>query len=373
MSCPADALEAVRHPAPYPFYGRLAATCPFSFDERLGCWVASSADTAMAVLESGLCQVRPVDSPVPPAILDSPAADIFRRLVRMTDDGRHGPMKAAIAGALGSVSPEQADATSGACAAALAQAIRGPDDVSAFAFALPLRVMASLLGFPESDLPRIVGLTAAFVKGLSPLATAEQAHACGQAARPLLDMMRSRLEEIAADSPRDLLGALAEAAHRLGCGDPDAVAANAVGLMMQSQEATAGWIGTTLAALSSRWPSIPRETISAALLHGLRTDPPIQNTRRYVARDSVIAGKAVKRGDMILVVLAAGSDGAGRRREAEDPGLAFGHGRHRCPGPQLAATIAKAGIEALATRRVPLPASVLSRAYRPSPNARIPL
>src|SRR5712671_6524009 len=53
--------------------------------QTLGLWVASSAEAVTAVLTSDLCRVRAPAEPVPRALLGSPAADIFRQLVRMND------------------------------------------------------------------------------------------------------------------------------------------------------------------------------------------------------------------------------------------------------------------------------------------------
>ncbi|MFL6199116.1 MAG: hypothetical protein ACJ76J_08070 [Thermoanaerobaculia bacterium] len=45
----------------------------------------------------------------------------------------------------------------------------------------------------------------------------------------------------------------------------------------------------------------------------LRYDPPVQNTRRFVVEDGVVAGRALKEGDAVLVLLAAANrDPAGK-------------------------------------------------------------
>jgi cytochrome P450 len=92
----------------------------------------------------------------------------------------------------------------------------------------------------------------------------------------------------------------------------------------------------------------------------LRDDPPIQNTRRFVVRDGLVAGQPMKEGDAILVLLATAD-------------RAFGTGPHACPGETLAVTIAEAGIEALLQAGLDLERLASSVTYRPSANARIPL
>src|ERR1700704_2197965 len=96
MKFPADPIAAVTHPDPYPYYADLLARKPIYRDEALGLWIASSAAAVGAVLGSDRCRVRPPAEPVPNALLGSPAADIFRHLVRMNDGPGHCPVKRAV-------------------------------------------------------------------------------------------------------------------------------------------------------------------------------------------------------------------------------------------------------------------------------------
>ena len=86
---PRDPIAAVTHPDPYPYYSALVAEEPLYRDGALGLWVAASAAAVTAVLASDLCQVRPLAEPVPRALLESPAGEIFRSLVRMNDGPAH--------------------------------------------------------------------------------------------------------------------------------------------------------------------------------------------------------------------------------------------------------------------------------------------
>lgn len=79
---PSDPIAAVTHANPYPYYEDLVARTPLVYNDALGLWVAAGAEAVTAVLTSGLCRVRPPAEPVPRALLGSPAAEIFGRLVR---------------------------------------------------------------------------------------------------------------------------------------------------------------------------------------------------------------------------------------------------------------------------------------------------
>jgi cytochrome P450 len=123
-----------------------------------------------------------------------------------------------------------------------------------------------------------------------------------------------------------------------------------------------------------------RARLPALLAEVLRHDPPVQNTRRFVAEDAVVAGVAMKAGDAILVVVAAAN-----RDPAVNPDPArsditratprmftFGTGPHACPGTALATTIAAAGVDALIAS-VSFDRLAEGVTYRPSANVRIPL
>lgn len=142
--------------------------------------------------------------------------------------------------------------------------------------------------------------------------------------------------------------------------DDSAIAANGIGLLFQSHDATAGLTGNTLVALATNREA--REQVSAdtsllgeAILETLRYDPPVQNTRRFVARDGVVAGEPMAAGDAILVVLAAANRDPVANPNPDQFDLlrkdrrifTFGAGVHACPGERLATTIAQAGVEQL--------------------------
>src|SRR5207245_9192578 len=112
----------------------------------------------------------------------------------------------------------------------------------------------------------------------------------------------------------------------------------------------------------------------------LRLDPPVQNTRRYLAADTEIAGQQMKAGDAILLLLAAANrDPVANPRPAlcdlRRPGrtnFSFGRGLHTCPGATIAAGIAAAGLKKLLASEVAYGQLVDTLHYRPSVNARIP-
>jgi cytochrome P450 len=163
--------------------------------------------------------------------------------------------------------------------------------------------------------------------------------------------------------------------------DADAVVANALGFLSQSYDATAGLIGNTLVALARRPELREPDLVPRLVMEVARHDAPVQNTRRFVAADAVVAGQAMKAGDAVLVVLAAANrdpaanaDPARFELDRRAPRtFTFGLGPHACPGAMMATTIAAAGVTALLAAGVPLDRFAEGVRYRPSVNARIPV
>jgi cytochrome P450 len=352
---PDDPIAAVTHRDPYPYYARLVAERPIYRDESLGLWVASSAGAVAAVLASDLCRVRPPAEPVPTKLQGTPAGDLFGRLVRQNDGDRHAPMKQAVSAALGAICGRKAAAAS----RAWASEIPLKEDLQDFAFRLPVYVVASLLGVPRDLLEPAARWTGEMAAGFAPSATPEQVERGSRAAAEL----RRLIEGI---SDGGLFSDLSRQARRAGCEDAETIAANAAGFLLQAYEATAGLIGNTLLALA-RNPDLRKVGLDLVIEEVLRRDPPVQNTRRFVAQAGTVAGREMREGDAVLVVLAAAN------HDSEAPLFSFGAGRHACPGQALATAIARAGVEqALAAGVDPAPLAE-GVSYRPSANVRIPL
>jgi cytochrome P450 len=388
ITFPTDPIVAVTHPDPYAYYADQVAHHPIYRDETLGLWVASSANAVSAVLTSAICRVRPLSEPIPTALLGSPAADIFGHLVRMNDGEHHDPIKQAAHASMQSIE---------ACSAELGRKwarflLDGSGSLAAsrrlqdFAFHLPVYVMASLLGVPQEELHHTALWVSDFVRCLAPASTSSQVEQGKVASRHLLGLFRSLLSTHQAGQSNSLLVGLAREAKRAGCEERDAIVANGIGFLSQAYEATAGLIGNTVVALASH--RNVREQVAAdpgllrlVIEEVLRYDPPVQNTRRFLAQNGCVAGQAMQEGDSILVVLAAASRDPLANPHPErfdirrkDRALfTFGAGSHICPGETLAAIIAWAGLERLMASGVDLERLASTIIYRSSMNVRMAL
>jgi cytochrome P450 len=386
---PSNPIAATIHADPYPYYARLAREMPLYHDDALGLWVVSSAEAVTAVLTNPSCRVRPPGEQVPKVLLGSAAGDVFRRLMRMNDGDRHVPLKHAASETMASVDPSRAEREGRRWARVLAMplaATQKPGLLTRFQFDLPVHVMGTLIGLPDDALARLARLVGEFVRCLAPGSRPEEVESGKVAAAELLVLFRAVVADDRVGASNTLLATFARQAKRAGPADLEAVAANGIGLLFQTYEATAGLIGNTLLALA-RDPGL-RDAVrdDPDALRGIvdevvRFDPSIQNTRRWIATPGTVAGRGMAAGDAVLVVLAAANrDPSGNpdpdlfdplRRDRRS--FTFGIGDHACPGERLATGIAVAGVEQVLASGSDLDLVARPVSYHPSANVRIPL
>lgn len=357
-------VAAACHADPYPYYQQLLSGPALLFDAPSSLWLASRAQVIHDVLNHPCCLVRPLHEAVPPGLAGGSAGAVFARLARMTDGAVHAASRH---GLLRWLASQQLDAVAQRTRQLSdAAAIDGADALTSWMLGLPSRVVASLLGFDEKLLPSIAALVAGFVRCLSPLSNPQQLAGADAAADALLDQLASLTPPGHANWP-----------------NRQTMLANLLGLLSQTHEATAGLIGNCIVALARDAALLARLRADPGLAGALvrevmRFDPPVQNTRRFVSQPCAISGVDLAPGDTLLLLLAAaGRDPAIHSRpdrlllertDSAAPG--FGHGRHACPGQQLALTIAATALQTLLATTFSFD---VAWTYRPSVNGRLPL
>ena len=345
---PENPVAAVTHPNPYPYYRRLAVDRPLAFHAPLGMWVAADASSREAVLASPQCLVRPLAGCVPPAIAGTVAGELWSRWARMSEGGQHAERRARLERALARVPlagiRPSAEIVAQQMLPSAVSSVSGMA-LDEYVTRMPPLVLACALGIEPPGDPVWADYLLAFGRGIAPEADEAVRRAGEAAARSLV----ARFEGRAGD---------------------DLTVADLIALLWQSADATAGGIGNTLVALA-RAPEMREQLLRepAALEDRVRevlgSDPPVHNTRRYVADGARIAGVTVPAGDTILVVLAS------RNAELLRVPPTFGHGRHGCPGDAIAVEIMTAAIRPLLARGLDW-ARLAAPDYRPSLNVRIP-
>lgn len=367
---PLDPLQAVTHPDPYPYYAALARDRPLYRDARLDLWVASSPDTIQDVMRHPAARVRPVAEPVPNGIAHGPAGALFGQFARMTDGAAHARIKPLLSAFAtrqsrqactpawpGLKAGSRGDTTPGTvpCAA----------DVDHYLYAAPVHAQAAFLGLPAAVLTDCASDIRDFLTALPPTATAHPVAAGHAAALRLSARLQAHLN--APDASQALRELRLEGA-RAGL-PPALLAANLAGLLFQSCEAGAGLLGNALVLAGRRGasPGLTQEQAQVLVDTALREDPPIHNTRRFLAEAIDIGGQRIEAGATVLLVLAAA---ATVQPQAH---WTFGSLAHACPGRDLARGHAAGALVHLLRAGTDAAALAARFRYRPLPNARIPL
>ncbi|OKB67946.1 hypothetical protein BHU62_05770 [Serratia marcescens] len=313
---------------------------PLSWDSAWQCWVAATPQVVREALLNADLGVRPADEPVPAALLETPMAPLFAGLARMRDGEDHHTLKAALQRALASCDDTLIQQTAAQCAARLAPSASAAAAITRFNYGLPVCTLGALLGVPDAQWQRLIDDSLDFVRCIAPGGTPPQLARGISAAQRLC-------ARLAAGN-----GVLRKALAR-EIGDARLELANALGLLFQACEATAGWIGQ--AFLLARQGG----EVDTALDRVRALTPPIQNTRRFVLRETQLAGCTLRVGQTVLLLL--GTDGE----------LAFGAGAHRCPGERWARIIARCGVAHLCSLDIDERA-LKQVQWRSSHNARVP-
>jgi cytochrome P450 len=350
---PTDVLAAVTHPDPYPYYARLRERGATFHNAGLGCWVVPGATEVREALANPALHVRPAADRVPRPIQGTPAGEIFGALVRMNDGAARDQAKRAIERALEMVRAGQVTGLARRHAAALGEThgIAHAAGLATWAHAVPVHCVAGLMDIAADD--DFCEDVRRFVAGFSPSIDEAQAADAGRAAAALrarvaaqLDNRRGDILQIASEGPWSGRGALE---------------ANLVGFFSQAYDATAGLIGNAIVALVRN----PERHAALRADPGLmmqfvrevgESDPPVQNTRRFVASETALAGTRLRPGEMLLLLL---------------PG--FGSGPHACPGRSIAESIAAGCLEHLLTLGPAALPPGLAWTYKPSHNVRVPM
>ncbi|MEO3975047.1 cytochrome P450 [Streptomyces sp. CAU 1734] len=229
-------------------------------------------------------------------------------------------------------------------------ASRGEADlIGEYAERLPMLVMNQLLGMPEENGPRLVEAARDATRG-GPAAPAGE----DLMAQTLRTLVRRKTERPGRDLASRLIG------HESGL-TGDEVVDHLRLVLLAANEATVNLIANTLrlvltdrrfrASLSGGQMTLPD-----ALEQVLWDAPPLSVVAgRWAVGDTVLGGRRISAGDMVLLGLAAGNADPEIRPDRSAPvhgnrsHLSFSGGPHECPGQDIGRAIADTGIDTLLT------------------------
>lgn len=230
------------------------------------------------------------------------------------------------------------------------------DVITDLANPLPAMVISELLGVPRTDQQKFKEWSDDITKALSGIDSAgskEELFALyGIAQNSILALssyFKERVNELRLHPQENLLSALAQAEEQGDRLTEDELFANCVLLMMAGHETTTNLIGNGILALlhnpeQKEALALNPDLIVSAVEELLRYDSPVQKMARIALADIDVAGKQIKRGQLVCFCFGAANrdpEQFATPQELEitrkpNRHLAFGHGLHYCVGAALA-------------------------------------
>ncbi|GAA1936614.1 cytochrome P450 [Nocardioides hwasunensis] len=238
---------------------------------------------------------------------------------------------------------------------------RPVDLVEAYCAALPVTVIAEILGVPESDRGQVLDFGQAAAPSLDLGLGFRRYRSVNRALTRFDAWLGEHLDHLRRNPGDDLLSQLV-AVREDGQGLSETELRATAGLVLAAGfETTVNLLGNGIALLHahpgerarvdadpSLWANVVEET--------LRLDPPVLLTGRMAVRDTTLADQPVRAGAMVTAIL-----GGANRDPAvfEDPlrfdvgrsnardHISFSAGRHHCLGAQLARMEGEVGLRAI--------------------------
>ncbi len=357
---------------PYPIYHMLRSMDPVHWHEAAGAWVLTRYADVAAVLRN------PNASSERTRVAQALSPEEFQELYAFRsnamlncDPPRHTRLrllvsKAFTPAAVERLAPFIQKVVDEALDAALARG--GMDVMRDLAYPLPVTVIAHMLGVPPEDRDQFKtwsdDITATAGNVMANL-TPEQFRRSIGSTRELTEYFRKVVAQRRVEPRDDLLTALAraeEAGDRLTEAE---LFANAVLLLNAGHETTTNLIGNGTWALLRFRDQMRRlredpSLANTAVEELLRFDSPVQFTSRVVKEEMTVGDKAMKPGQLALVLLGAANRDPAQFADPDrlDVGridnkhVAFGLGPHFCLGAPLARLEGRIVLQTL-LRRLP--------------------
>ncbi len=238
------------------------------------------------------------------------------------------------------------------------------DLVSAFAFPLPITVIAELLGVPAAERDRFREWSDAMVR---PALAAADMERFEVSLHEFAGYLRTLFEERRRVPRDDLSGALVAVEDGGDTLSEEELSSMVALLIIAGHETTVSLIGNATLALlldGEQRAALDRDPalLPRAVEELIRYDGPVERTlTRWASVDLELRGRTIRRGEPVVVVLGAANRDPGRfedpdrldlAAERENRHLGFGRGRHFCLGAPLARLEAEVALASL-LRRLP--------------------
>jgi P450-derived glycosyltransferase activator len=342
---------------PYAIYHRLRALGPLTAT-RLGNWSSTSHQVCGTVLRDRRFGVRPPGATAGADLMDLSFLEMeppdHTRLRRLVQPAFSPRQLAAFQPRVEQTVDELLDR---------APVGRPFDLVGTLAAPLPIAVITELLGVPDADaaaFARYGAVIGGALDGIRSLAHARRLTVANAELTALFEALFAARRREPAD---DLVGRLVAAeGDRVG---PAELLPLCVLLLIAGFETTVNLIGNAVNALLAhpqQWRELcadPAGLAPGAIAETLRFDPPVQRTGRFAHEPVELAGRTVRPGQFVVVLIGAANrdpevypdpDRFDLHRQPGVEHLAFSAGAHYCVGQPLALLEATTALRRLAQR-----------------------
>ena len=340
---------------PYPLYHRLRREDPVHWDPFLHAWIVTRYADVVTVLHRFSAQRTPTPEQLAAMGLEqlTPIAAVMVRQMLFLDAPAHTRIRGLASQAFTPRRVEQLRAHIQEITDALLDPLveRGRLDVIAdFAEPLPAIVTAEMLGVPTTDARLLKAWSADFAEMLGNFQhNPDHVAAVIRSTESMIEYFRDAIATQRRQPREGLIQALLAAEVDGDRFTEDEVIANVIVTMVGGQETTTNLIGNGVLSLLRHPGELARlrrdpALVGSAVEELLRYESPSQHTARLAPEDVTLGGRAIRRRQAVIAVMAAGNRDPERfadpdRLDLARPDnrhLAFGWAAHFCFGAPLA-------------------------------------
>ncbi len=224
------------------------------------------------------------------------------------------------------------------------------DLIADYAEPLPVKIIADLLGFPESEEHLLRPWSQAIVKMYEVNPSVQYQNEAKQAAREFADYVRDLAEARKKNPGQDLISDLASVEENGEKLNMHELVATCVLLLNAGHEASVNAFGNGMVAALQRPDQVkllrenPRGVTDTALEEFMRFDAPLHLFERTATADTELGGVAIKEGQKIAALIGSANHDETVFSNPEtmdltrdpNPHIGFGAGIHFCLGAPLA-------------------------------------
>ena len=353
---------------PYPFYHELRESNPVYWEKSLGAWIVTRYADVAWVLHDSRFSANRIDAATEQIKTPRyrPLLDVMSRKMSEKDEPDHMRLRSLINKAFAHVALERCEPLVRNRANDLLDTFRaanGGEFMNQYAVPLPLLIILQLVGVPTQDTQKVkkwcdhFAFIALNYYTHLPEGKLEEGLKSVQEFR---DFLKQRIAELESQPEDNLLSALIAAEHEGQKLSAEEMLANTFLLLTAGNETTTCLLGNGLAALLE-YPDQMQclrhkpELIPQAVEEFLRFNSPVQYLGRIAKEDLELHSQPIKKGDLVLPVIASANRDPEKFSDpdimdierTDNHHLAFGHGRHFCPGSHLARLEAVVSFEIL--------------------------